>query len=126
MSQPLLCMKNIHKVFGATKALSGVDLTVEKGQVHILVGENGAGKSTLMKILTGVHPADEGTIEYLGEPLSAGNPKEALLAGIAMIYQEFNLALHLPVHSNIFLGHEYRANGIIKQAEQRQKYPGNL
>ncbi|MFB3789345.1 MAG: ATP-binding cassette domain-containing protein, partial [bacterium] len=51
-------MRNIHKAFGATQALRGVDLRVHSGQVHILVGENGAGKSTLMKILTGVHAAD--------------------------------------------------------------------
>lgn len=114
-------MHNIHKAFGATKALSGVDLTVEAGQVHILVGENGAGKSTLMKILTGVHAPDEGEIRFLGQPFAATHPKNALLAGIAMIYQEFNLALHLPVHSNIFLGHEEAKSGCVQKKEQRQR-----
>lgn len=114
-------MRNIHKAFGATRALSGVDLTVKPGQVHILVGENGAGKSTLMKVLTGVHPADVGDIHFLGKPFAASHPKEALLAGIAMIYQEFNLALHLPVHSNIFLGHEKTDRGLVKKTEQRER-----
>ncbi|MGC9328882.1 MAG: sugar ABC transporter ATP-binding protein, partial [Candidatus Hinthialibacter sp.] len=118
MTAPLLHMNNIHKAFGATKALSGVDLTVESGQVHILVGENGAGKSTLMKILTGVHPADQGEIYYRGERFAAFHPKEALMAGIAMIYQEFNLATHLPVYSNIFLGHEILRRGLVQKREQ--------
>ncbi|MEW6234684.1 MAG: sugar ABC transporter ATP-binding protein [Candidatus Omnitrophota bacterium] len=113
-------MRNIHKAFGATKALSGVDLEVFPGQVHILVGENGAGKSTLMKILTGVHKADQGEVLFQGKPFAAAHPKAALLAGIAMIYQEFNLALQLPVHSNIFLGHEKRERGVVRAQEQRE------
>ena len=113
-------MKNIHKAFGATKALQRVDLQVDRGQVHILVGENGAGKSTLMKILTGVHKADEGEVLFQGEPFTASHPKEALHAGIAMIYQEFNLALDLPVHSNIFLGHEQRSTGVVLARDQRE------
>lgn len=121
MAGPLLAMRNIHKAFGATKALSNVDLDVEAGQVHILVGENGAGKSTLMKILTGVHHADEGKVNFLGQPFVASHPKEALLAGIAMIYQEFNLALHLPVHANIFLGHEIKSYGVTNTRAQRAK-----
>ncbi|MBN2325976.1 MAG: sugar ABC transporter ATP-binding protein [Candidatus Omnitrophica bacterium] len=121
MSEPLLKMSNIHKAFGATKALSGVNLTVEPGQVHILVGENGAGKSTLMKILTGVHPADQGEIYYRGKRFAASHPKEALMAGIAMIYQELNLATHLPVYSNIFLGHEILRRGLVQKREQRER-----
>jgi len=112
-------MRNIHKAFGATKALQGVDLRVHSGQVHILVGENGAGKSTLMKILTGVHPPDEGEIFFQGRPYAVSNPKEALRAGIAMIYQEFNLALDLPVHANLFLGHELSSFGIMRAQEQQ-------
>jgi ribose transport system ATP-binding protein len=119
--EPLLSMRNICKTFGATRALQNVDLDVRKGQVHILVGENGAGKSTLMKVLTGVHEADEGEILFQGRPLTTRNPKEALLSGIAMIYQEFNLALHLPVYANIFLGRERAKYGIISKKEQQQK-----
>lgn len=117
-------MRDIHKTFGATKALSGVQLEVQPGQVHILVGENGAGKSTLMKILTGVHKPDQGEILFQGRPFEAQHPKHALRAGIAMIYQEFNLALHLPVYANIFLGHEIKSNGVVltaKEIEASQK-----
>ncbi|MDX9754541.1 MAG: ATP-binding cassette domain-containing protein [bacterium] len=116
--EPLLVMRNISKTFGATKALSHVDLQVMPGQVHILVGENGAGKSTLMKVLTGVHEPDEGEILFKGEPLKIRNPKDALLLGIAMIYQEFNLALHLPVYANIFLGREKNRYGVISKQGQ--------
>lgn len=120
MPEPLLRMRNIHKRFGGTQALKAVDLEIQPGQVHILAGENGAGKSTLMKILTGVHQPDQGTIEFMGKPFHAGHPKEAQLAGIAMIYQEFNLALHLPVHSNVFLGHEIKRYGMVDTAAQRR------
>lgn len=120
MSEPLLRMRNIHKRFGGTQALKAVDLEIQPGQVHILAGENGAGKSTLMKILTGVHQPDQGSLEFLGKPLVVHHPKEAQLAGIAMIYQEFNLALHLPVHSNVFLGHEIKQFGMVDTAAQRR------
>ena len=65
LAEPLLQMQNIHKAFGATRALAGVDLEVFPGQVHILAGENGAGKSTLMKILTGVHQADKASVRVM-------------------------------------------------------------
>ncbi|MBZ0257066.1 ATP-binding cassette domain-containing protein, partial [bacterium] len=118
---PLLQMRNIHKTFGATRALRGVDLEIEAGQVLVLAGENGAGKSTLMKVLTGVHQPDQGEVIFQGQPFQAHHPKEALMKGIAMIYQEFNLALHLPVHANIFLGHE-RANAFgMDFARQRSE-----
>ncbi|MDP8244572.1 MAG: sugar ABC transporter ATP-binding protein [Candidatus Hinthialibacter antarcticus] len=118
---PLLQMRNIHKTFGATRALRGVDLEVEAGQVMILAGENGAGKSTLMKVLTGVHQPDQGEILFQGQPFRAHHPKEALMKGIAMIYQEFNLALNLPVHANIFLGHECKNAFGMDFARQRSE-----
>jgi ABC-type sugar transport system ATPase subunit len=72
-----------------------------------------------MKILTGFHPPDEGEIFFQGRPYAVSNPKEALRAGIAMIYQEFNLALDLPVHANLFLGHELSSFGIMRAQEQQ-------
>jgi ribose transport system ATP-binding protein len=121
VTETLLQMRDIHKAFGATRALSGVHLEVQQGQVHILVGENGAGKSTLMKILTGVHKPDRGEILLEGAPFQAHNPRHAQNAGIAMIYQEFNLALHLPVYANIFLGHEIKKTGVVRQQEEMTK-----
>ena len=99
-------MKGISKRFGPVQALSEVDLTVARGKVHALVGENGAGKSTLMKILAGVHKPDSGTIEIAGHPSEFAEPQEAIEAGISMIYQELDLAEHLTVAENVFLGHE--------------------
>jgi len=101
-----LCMKGISKRFGPVRALSEVSFTVRRGTVHALVGENGAGKSTLMKILAGVYQPDSGSIEIYGKPQILSKPAEALTAGISMIYQELDLAEHLTVAENIFLGTE--------------------
>ena len=105
-SGPRLSMRGVHKRFGATIALGGVDLTVEPGQVLALVGENGAGKSTLMKVLSGAHQPDEGEMWLDGQPYAPRNPLEARRAGVAMIYQELSLARHLTVAENILLGVE--------------------
>ena len=101
-----LLMRGVHKRFGATVALGGVELSVERGQVLALVGENGAGKSTLMKVLSGAHAPDQGEMWLDGKPYSPRNPLEARKAGVAMIYQELSLARHLTVAENILLGVE--------------------
>jgi len=103
-----LCMKGISKRFGPVQALRDVSLTAQAGTVHALVGENGAGKSTLMKILAGVYQPDSGSIEIHGRQRSFANPAQALEAGVSMIYQELDLAEHLTVAENIFLGAEPR------------------
>jgi ABC-type sugar transport system ATPase subunit len=105
-SKVKLEMTGISKHFGPVQALQDVSLTVRTGTVHALVGENGAGKSTLMKILAGVYQPDTGTIEMHGRRQSFVNPAQALEAGISMIYQELDLAEHLTVAENIFLGAE--------------------
>jgi ABC-type sugar transport system ATPase subunit len=101
-----LRMRGISKRFGPVQALREVSLTVRPGTVHALVGENGAGKSTLMKILAGVYQPDTGSIEIHGRPQSFVHPAQAIEAGVAMIYQELDLAEHLTVAENIFLGAE--------------------
>ena len=101
----LLEMKGIGKTFPGVKALEGVNLTVRAGQVHALLGENGAGKSTLIKILSGAYIKDEGQILWEGQPVEIKSPQDAQRLGISTIYQEFNLAPHLTVAENIFLGH---------------------
>jgi ABC-type sugar transport system ATPase subunit len=103
-----LRMTGISKHFGPVQALRDVTLTVRAGTVHALVGENGAGKSTLMKILAGVYQPDTGTIEIHGRAQAFTHPAQALEAGISMIYQELDLAEHLTVAENIFLGAEPR------------------
>ena len=99
-------MAAIHKRFGATTALDGVDLTVRAGEVRALVGENGAGKSTLMKVLAGAYRPDTGSMWVDGVPYRAPTPLAARRAGIAMIYQELSLAPHLTIEQNLLLGIE--------------------
>ena len=101
-----LQMTGISKRFGPVQALSDVSFTVRAGTVHALVGENGAGKSTLMKILAGVYKPDSGSIEIHGLPCAFDKPQQALAAGVSMIYQELDLAEHLTVAENVFLGSE--------------------
>jgi rhamnose transport system ATP-binding protein len=101
---PLLEARGLHKRFGGTHALRGVDFDLRAGEVHALAGENGAGKSTLVRILVGVHPADEGDVRLAGVPLRFGAPRDALRAGISVVSQEVSLVPDLSVAANIFLG----------------------
>jgi ribose transport system ATP-binding protein len=110
---PALRLTGIKKSFGATRALRGVSLEIASGEVHALIGENGAGKSTLMKVLSGAHRADEGTMELAGQPYVPAHPHDARMKGVAMIYQELNLALHLTARENILLGAEIATAGWI-------------
>src|SRR2546425_8948753 len=97
---PLLQMRGVSKAFPGVRALDGVDFTVRRGEVHALMGENGAGKSTLIKVLTGVHERDAGTIELDGQRISPRAPREAEALGISTVYQEVNLIPHLSVAEN--------------------------
>ncbi|MDQ0395862.1 sugar ABC transporter ATP-binding protein [Labrys monachus] len=101
---PRLHMQGIGKSFGGVAVLSGVDLTVEAGEVVALLGSNGAGKSTLMKILTGVYGRDAGTIHVDGREVSFANPGQAVTAGIRLLPQEISVMPDMTVAENIFLG----------------------
>ncbi|MHC4657809.1 MAG: sugar ABC transporter ATP-binding protein [Planctomycetota bacterium] len=103
-----LRMTGISKRFGPVQALSNVGFAVRAGTVHALVGENGAGKSTLVKILAGVHRPDIGSIEIHNHLYTFDNPEQALAIGVSMIYQDLDLAEHLTVAENVFLGNEPR------------------
>jgi ribose transport system ATP-binding protein len=113
-AEVLLSMEGITKRFGAMVALDGVDLEVRRGEVHALVGENGAGKSTLMKVLSGAHPPDAGKMELDGRPYTPSGPLDAMRAGVAMIYQELNLAPDLSVAQNLVLGRESHRLGLLR------------
>ena len=106
-------LKNVSKQFPGVKALSNVSLTINKGEIHALVGENGAGKSTLMKILSGAYKRDGGDIFIEGSRAEIHGPKEAEALGISIIYQELNLIPGLTVAENIYLGRQPRKNGCI-------------
>ena len=117
----LLTMSKISKRFGATKALNEVSLTVRAGHVLALIGENGAGKSTLMKVLSGAHSPDSGSMQLSGQTYSPKGPQDARLAGVGMIYQELNLAPDLSVEDNIMLGQEPHWFGLRDRRTQRIK-----
>ncbi|MFJ6080969.1 sugar ABC transporter ATP-binding protein [Streptomyces sp. NPDC092369] len=110
---PLLSMSGITKSFPGVRALDGVDLDVQAGEVHCLLGQNGAGKSTLIKVLSGAHQPDTGTIHWRGEPVTLRSPIAAMRLGIATIYQELDLVEHLSVAENVHLGHEPTAAGFV-------------
>ena len=101
---PLLELSGVSKSFGGVRALTGVDFSLRPGEVHALVGENGAGKSTLMKILAGVHFADEGGLTLAGRPVQFRSARDAKDAGIGMVHQELSIAPDLSVAENVFLG----------------------
>ena len=101
-----LRMTGISKSFGPVQALSDVSFNVQAGTVHALVGENGAGKSTLVKILAGVYRPDRGSIEIHEKSYTFDKPEQALTVGVSMIYQDLDLAEHLTVAENVFLGDE--------------------
>ncbi|GGZ08464.1 sugar ABC transporter ATP-binding protein [Streptomyces olivaceoviridis] len=110
---PLLSMSHITKSFPGVRALDGVDLDVQAGEVHCLLGQNGAGKSTLIKVLAGAHQPDGGSIRWRGEPVTLRSPIAAMRLGIATIYQELDLVEHLSVAENVHLGHEPTAAGFV-------------
>ena len=107
-SDILIEMKGISKSFPGVQALSGVDFTLRKGEIHALMGENGAGKSTLVKILTGVYRKDSGTIRLNNREIAPKSPQEAQRLGISTVHQEINLCPNLSVAENIFIGRQPR------------------
>ena len=119
----VLEMRDISKNFTGVRALSHVDFTLRKGEIHALMGENGAGKSTLIKVLTGVHEFESGTIHMAGNSNAIINhsPQEAQANGISTVYQEVNLCPNLTVAENLFIGREPRKMGMIdwKQMNER-------
>ncbi|MGW0499320.1 sugar ABC transporter ATP-binding protein [Streptomyces sp. NPDC003007] len=110
---PLLALRGIGKSFLGVRVLDGVDLQVRPGEVHAVVGENGAGKSTLMKVVSGVHPPDEGTVEFAGAPRTFRSPREAQQAGVGIVYQELTLLPERTVAENVCLGREPLRRGLV-------------
>ena len=123
MPETVLKLEGIHKSFGGIHALNDVSFELAEGEVHALLGENGAGKSTLIKILTGVHKMDSGSIQVRGKRVTIEDPVDARHKGIGAIYQELSLVDSLTVAENIFLGHEPTKSffGVIKKRELLDK-----
>jgi ribose transport system ATP-binding protein len=109
----LLRMEGITKTFGLARALDGVDLTLQRGEVHALVGENGAGKSTLVKIMTGAYHRDAGEMWLDGARVDFDTPAQAQKAGVCAVHQEIHLLPHRTVAENVYLGREPRRWGFV-------------
>lgn len=118
---PILEMRHISKSFPGVQALDQVNLTVERGQIHGLLGENGAGKSTLMKVLAGVYAPDSGEIVFDGQSVTIASPHRAQQMGIVTIYQEFTLVPSLTIAENIFMGREPGAGAFMSWARLREQ-----
>lgn len=112
---PVLALRGVSKRFGAVQALTEVELEVHPGEVVALVGDNGAGKSTLVKTIAGVHPIDEGVIEWEGNPVSINKPHDAQGLGVATVYQDLALCDNLDVVGNLYLGRELLRHGVLDE-----------
>ena len=121
MSDTILKMQGIQKYFSGVHALNGVNFDLKAGEVHALMGENGAGKSTLIKVLCGIHKRDGGTIELLGKEVDFDNIAQSQDAGVSVIHQELNMMNHLTVAQNMFIGREFKKNGIIDDRKMEQE-----
>src|SRR4051812_46441187 len=106
VASPLVRLAGIRKRYGAVEALRGVDLEVAQGEVVAICGDNGAGKSSLIRVVSGAHEPDGGSIEIEGRAVRFGSPQGALAAGVATIYQDLALAPRQPIWQNIFIGAE--------------------
>lgn len=120
MTEELFRMEGISKSFPGVKALQDVSFSVNKGEVHGLVGENGAGKSTLMKVMSGVYRADEGKIFIENQEVNIDSVAKAQQLGVSIIFQELNLAPHLSVADNIFIGRPPK-KGLLISDKQMHK-----
>ena len=117
----VLKLRSIRKHFGQTIALDKVDLSLERGEVHALIGENGAGKSTLLNVISGSVRPDLGSIDLNGKPYSPSGPLDARRNGIALIHQELSLAPHLSVAENVLMGMEKSRWGWLDRKELHQR-----
>lgn len=118
---PVLALRGVSKRFGAVQALTDVELEVHAGEVVALVGDNGAGKSTLVKTIAGVHPIDDGVIEWDGRQVQINKPHDAQNLGIATVYQDLALCDNIDVVGNLYLGRELRKFGILDEVEMERR-----
>lgn len=118
---PLLALRGVCKRFGVVEVLTDIELDIYAGQVVALLGDNGAGKSTLVNVISGVVPADKGTIEWEGRAVHIKRPHDARDLGIATVYQDLALCGNLDVVGNLFLGREIRRFGFLDEVEMERR-----
>ncbi|WP_199259464.1 sugar ABC transporter ATP-binding protein [Paracoccus binzhouensis] len=121
MTAPILALRGVTRSFGPIEVLHGVDFALHPGEVHALIGENGAGKSTAMKILAGYLDPTGGEVLLDGTPIRFAGSDQAEDLGIIMIHQEFNLAEHLAVDQNVFLGRELKRGWLLDHKAMRAR-----
>lgn len=120
-TMPLWELEDITKIYPGVRANDGVSMTLYPGEIHGLLGENGSGKSTLIKILSGVHQPDSGSIRYLGQEVRLETPIAARRKGVATVFQEFSLVPTLTVAENIFLGQPLHKRSFLLAWKQMQQ-----
>lgn len=118
--EPVIRMSNIEKHFGSVIALAGVSVDIYPGECHCLLGDNGAGKSTFIKTMSGVHKPTKGEIIFEGKPLNFDDPRDAIAAGIATVYQDLAMIPLMSVSRNFFMGNEPR-KGLFFDHEQANR-----
>ncbi|MFD5541038.1 ATP-binding cassette domain-containing protein [Streptomyces sp. NPDC127079] len=118
---PLLALHGVCRRFGVVEVLRDIELEIHAGEVVALLGDNGAGKSTLVKVISGVAPADKGSIEWEGRPVHIRRPQDARDLGIATVYQDLALCGSLDVVGNLFLGREIRRFGFLDEVEMERR-----
>jgi D-xylose transport system ATP-binding protein len=118
---PVLALRGVSKRFGAVQALTDVELEVHPGEVVALVGDNGAGKSTLVKTIAGVHPIDDGVIEWEGKEVGINRPQDAQHLGVATVYQDLALCDNLDVVGNLYLGRELLRHGSLDEVTMEKR-----
>ncbi len=117
----LLSLQGVGKRYGGVAALEGVDLEVHAGEVLAVCGDNGAGKSSLIRIMSGAQRADAGTMALRGEAVVFRSPHDALVRGVATIYQELALAPRMSVYENVFMGSELVRFGLLDKRRMRRE-----
>ncbi|EQD53483.1 ATP-binding protein of sugar ABC transporter, partial [mine drainage metagenome] len=121
MSEPILELRGATKKYAGVPAIEDIDFSLERGEIHALVGENGAGKSTLTKVMAGVVTLTSGEFRLEGKPVDPRTPNQARALGVAMVFQETSLVPTMSVAQNLFLGQESyfnRLRGIYIAAQQ--------
>ena len=121
MAQTILELRGITKIFPGVKALNNVQFDLRPGEIHALMGENGAGKSTFIKVIMGVHQAEEGEMFLDGQKVQFKSTRDAQKAGIAAIYQHVTAYPHLTVAENIFVGHLKMRHGMVQWKQMHQE-----
>lgn len=121
MDTPVLAVRHVSKSFAGVRALVDIDLEIAPGEIHCLAGENGSGKSTLIKVISGVHAPDDGSVSIAGCEYTHLTPADAIAVGVRVIYQDFSIFPNLSVMENIALGSEVAAGrALVNRSRMRR------